>query len=219
MPYIVLVIDELADLIMTNPECEDHIVRLAQKARAAGIHLIIATQRPQKEVLTGLIKANMYSRVCFACDSGVSYRITLDETPPYNLLGKGDGLYRFEGVQGLHRFQGALIAKTEEDTDRIIEKLSTHWRVKGSKEVIDIESSKSRKAEKELTEFKIIVLETGETRITELQKILSKRNESVKELMAKLVELGWIKQHKSRAKGYELLLSEDERKKELERLR
>lgn len=218
MPYILLVIDELADLIMTNPENEDFIVRLAQKARAAGIHLIIATQRPIKEVVTGLIKANIYSRICFACDSGISYRIALDETPPFNLLGKGDGIYRFEGIQGLHRFQGALIAKTEEEQDKIIDKLASHWKTSGSKDVIDIESSRQKKTERELNEFIKLVLDTGETRITELQKIMSVRNEKVKELMGKLIDKGWIKQHKSRAKGFELLLNEEQRKQELERL-
>ncbi|GFN32578.1 FtsK/SpoIIIE domain-containing protein [Paenibacillus xylaniclasticus] len=219
MPYIVLVIDEMADLIMQCEDTENHIVRLAQKSRAAGIHIITATQRPQKEVITGLIKANIYSRICFACDSGFSYRIALDETPPFELLGKGDGVYRFEGVQGLHRFQGALIAKTEEEQDYIIDKMSYYWKVKPNKELIDIESSRKKKDERELNEFKKLVLESGETRITELQKIMSVRNEKVKKLMTQLINIGWIKQHKSRAKGYELLLNDVERKRELERLR
>ncbi|GAF10823.1 hypothetical protein [Paenibacillus pini] len=167
-------------------------------------------------MVTGLIKANIYSRVCFACDSGISYRVALDENPSFNLLGKGDGVYRFEGIQGLHRFQGALIAKTEEEQDKIIETLSTHWKVKTNKELIDLEASKRNKKIKELNGFKKLVLQTGETRITELQKILSVRNEKVKELMNNLIEIGWVKQHKSRSKGFELLLSDEERKKALE---
>jgi S-DNA-T family DNA segregation ATPase FtsK/SpoIIIE len=142
----------------------------------------------------------------------------LDETPPFNLLGRGDGVYRFEGVQGLHRFQGALIAKTEEEQDKIIDKLASHWKTNINKDVIDIESSRRKKTERELNEFIKLVLESGETRITELQKIMSVRNEKVKELMSKLIDKGWIRQHKSRAKGFELMLNEEQRKQELERL-
>jgi S-DNA-T family DNA segregation ATPase FtsK/SpoIIIE len=220
IPYILLVIDELADLIIQFPDSENFIIRLAQKARAAGILMIIATQKPLKTVLTSLIKGNMLSRVCFACDSGVSYRVALDMTPDgFTLLGKGDGVYKFEGIQGLHRFQGALMAKTEEEQDLIIETQSRHWKVKGNKEIIDIATSKSNKEARELTDFKKFVLESGETRITELKKLLNMRNEKIRDLMQKLIDLGWVKQHKSKQLGFEFLLSEEERKRELERLR
>jgi S-DNA-T family DNA segregation ATPase FtsK/SpoIIIE len=212
LPYLVVVIDELADLIMTHPEAEDFIVRLAQKARAAGIHLIIATQKPIGDVVTSLIKGNIYSRVCFACDSGVSYRVALDEVPKFTLLGKGDGVYRFEGIQGLHRFQGALIASDEDQQDAIIKKYSNYWKGNYKKNVIDMTALRAKAIEKEINDFKKIVLETGETRITELQKILNVRTERVKALMEKLIDEGWVIKHKSRAKGYELVLPEEERR-------
>lgn len=216
LPYIILVIEELADLMSTNKENEDYIVRLAQKARGAGIHLIIATQYPIKEVVTSLIKRNIISRACFALDSGTAYKVALDEAIPYDLLGKGDGVYKMEGKSGIHRFQSPLIGKDEEEQDRIIKKLSTYWTQTSKKVVIDTEAMKRKKIEKELNEFKQTVLESGETRLGELQKLLSIRNEKVKQFMDELVLEGWVVKHKSRAKGYELVLKDEEKKRFLE---
>lgn len=215
LPYIVIVIDELSDLIMTHPESEDYIVRLAQMARAAGIHLIIATQRPQKEVLTGLIKSNIVSRVCFACDSSISYRVALDETPKFTLLGKGDGVYRFEGIQGLHRFQGALIASDDDKQDDVIKKYAGYWKGDFKKNVIDMTALRNKALEQELFNFKKLILSTGEMRIGELKKIMQVRDERIKSLMEQLMVEGWVIKHKSKAKGYELILSEDEKQRQL----
>jgi S-DNA-T family DNA segregation ATPase FtsK/SpoIIIE len=114
LPYIVLIIDELADLMMiAAKEVEDSIARLAQMARAAGIHLILATQRPSVDVITGVIKANFPSRISFQVRSRVDSRTILDETGAHNLLGMGDALFLPPGSAKLTRFHSAFISDEE----------------------------------------------------------------------------------------------------------
>ena len=113
MPYIVIIIDELADLMMTSKEVEGHIVRIAQKARAVGIHLILATQRPEAQVVTGLIKSNMPGRICFQVRSLLDSRIMLDQSGGELLLGQGDMLMLRPTGAGLCRAQGAFVDDKE----------------------------------------------------------------------------------------------------------
>jgi S-DNA-T family DNA segregation ATPase FtsK/SpoIIIE len=126
MPYIVVVIDELADLMMVSAfEVEATITRIAQLARATGIHLVVATQRPSVQVITGLIKANIPSRIAFAMTSGVDSRTILDTTGAEDLLGRGDMLYQPIDAPRAVRLQGVLV------TDGEIEEVVRHWRGQG----------------------------------------------------------------------------------------
>jgi S-DNA-T family DNA segregation ATPase FtsK/SpoIIIE len=114
LPYIVVIIDELADLMMTSgKEVEAHIVRIAQKARAVGIHLIVATQRPQANVVTGLIKSNMPSKIAFRVNSKMDSRIVLDQNGAECLLGQGDMLFLPPGASKPIRSQGTFIDDME----------------------------------------------------------------------------------------------------------
>jgi S-DNA-T family DNA segregation ATPase FtsK/SpoIIIE len=129
MPYIVVVIDELADLMMVSAyEVEATITRIAQLARATGIHLVVATQRPSVQVITGLIKANIPSRIAFAMTSGVDSRTILDASGAEDLLGRGDMLYQPIDAPRPVRLQGVLV------TDKEIDAVASDWREQGPPE-------------------------------------------------------------------------------------
>jgi S-DNA-T family DNA segregation ATPase FtsK/SpoIIIE len=132
LPKIVILIDELADLMMSAPDqTESSLVRLAQMARATGIHLVVATQRPSTDVVTGLIKANFPARIAFTVASSIDSRVILDSNGAETLLGKGDMLFLNPEIGTPQRAQGVMI------TDREVESVITYWQDKQEKEKED----------------------------------------------------------------------------------
>ena len=150
LPQIVIIIDELADLMMVaKNDVEDAICRLAQKARAAGMHLVIATQRPSVDVITGLIKANIPSRIAFAVSSQVDSRTILDSVGAEKLLGKGDMLYFPSGAPKPYRVQGAFVS--DDEVEKIVDFIKSNGTATYSEDILEsIENS--NKTDKELAQ-------------------------------------------------------------------
>ena len=179
LPFVVVIIDELADLMMVAPvDVEDAICRLAQKARAAGIHLVLATQRPSVDVITGIIKANVPSRISFAVSSQIDSRTILDMSGAEKLLGKGDMLYYPVGAPKPLRVQGAFISDHEVEELIAFIKNQTRPDESSHSEVVfeDISedghnSQDQPKYEDELLETAVqMVLETGQASVSMLQR-------------------------------------------------
>ena len=177
LPYIILVIDELADLmIISSREVEEAITRLAQMARAAGIHLIIATQRPSVNVLTGIIKANFPARISFQVSSKVDSRTILDTMGAENLLGEGDMLFLPPGVASLVRIHGAYVS--EEEVKNVADFLRNQRKPDYDTTILS-EIARSEEAEEDETELDEkydhaieVVVKTGQASISMLQRKL-----------------------------------------------
>jgi S-DNA-T family DNA segregation ATPase FtsK/SpoIIIE len=178
LPYIILVIDELADLMMTSSrEVEEAITRLAQMARAAGIHLIIATQRPSVDVLTGIIKANFPARISFQVSSKVDSRTILDTIGAEHLLGEGDMLFLPPGVGRIVRIHGAYIS--EEEVKRVADFLRAQMKPDydvGIRDKVSREEEETEGDDLELDEkydqAVALVTQTGQASISMLQRKL-----------------------------------------------
>jgi len=177
LPYVIVVIDELADLMISSSrEVEESVTRLAQMARAAGIHLIIATQRPSVDVITGIIKANFPARISFQVTSKVDSRTILDTTGAENLLGEGDMLFLPPGVSRVMRIHGAYIS--EEEIERVATFLRKQQRPQYEASIISKVSETEEDEEMEMErdekymEAVEVVLKTGQASISMLQRKL-----------------------------------------------
>jgi S-DNA-T family DNA segregation ATPase FtsK/SpoIIIE len=179
LPYIVVIVDELADLMMVaSKDVEACIARLAQMARAAGIHLILATQRPSVDVLTGLIKANFPTRISFKVSSKIDSRTIIDTSGAEHLLGAGDMLYLPPGSAGLRRIHGAFIS--EEETSRLVSFLKKQGSANYDDSVIEEIETESAgdgaadeiAADDRYDEAVSIVCESGQASISMLQRRL-----------------------------------------------
>lgn len=192
LPYIVIIIDELADLMMVSPsEIRESITRLSQMARAAGIHLIVATQRPSVDIVAGLIKANFPARISFLVSSRIDSRIILDTTGAEQLLGKGDMLFLQPGTSLLLRIQGALISDVE--SEKITEFLKSQAKPEYNQEITRIEESDTpQELEEERDEMYYealrIIAETKQASISMIQRRLKigyNRAANIVEIMEK----------------------------------
>jgi S-DNA-T family DNA segregation ATPase FtsK/SpoIIIE len=171
IPYIVIIIDELADLMMTSPQdVEAAICRIAQKARAAGIHMLLATQRPSVDVITGLIKSNIPTRIAFGVSSQADSRTILDMSGAERLLGQGDMLFSENGSRSLRRLQGTFV--TDEEIERITD---TFHQLEGPEYLFDVSDLQEKQTWDEeeddlFEEAGYFVIEQGQASVSSLQR-------------------------------------------------
>jgi S-DNA-T family DNA segregation ATPase FtsK/SpoIIIE len=202
IPYIVTAIDEYADLVMVNPNVEDHLVRLGQKARAAGIHLIICTQKPLSDIVTSVLKSNLPSAISFRLKTSSDYQTVFGKGIPYNLLGKGDGVCRLEGqLKEYERFQSPLLTLVEEDEEGIYNGLKLLF-----KDVV-VDNVELPETESEMDKLKRIIASTNETRVSELQSKMGIAIGKVTDLLKQLLDDGWLRKE---GRSYVVNVSEEE---------
>ena len=213
---IIIVIDELADLMMVSPhEVEDSICRLAQMARAAGMHLVIATQRPSVDVITGLIKANVPSRIAFSVSSQIDSRTILDMGGAEKLLGKGDMLFLPMGASKPKRLQGAFVS--DKEIERIVEFVKADSSAHYNEDIIehiengaeDHQSSDDSDADDLLPQAIEIVVELGQASASLLQRKLKVGYSRAGRLIDQLEERGIIGPHEG-SKPRRVLMSRSE---------
>ncbi|MBQ9915420.1 MAG: DNA translocase FtsK, partial [Clostridia bacterium] len=202
MPHIVIIIDELADLMMVAPgEVEDSICRLAQMARAAGMHLVIATQRPSVDVITGIIKANIPSRIAFAVSSQVDSRTILDAAGADKLLGRGDMLFAPVGSSKPTRLQGAFIS--DKEVERVVEFIKKGSTARYDEDIMEkIENGKTVNvsgndddpgdSDELLPRAIEIAVDTGKISASYLQRRLKIGFSRAARIVDQMEERGWI---------------------------
>ena len=222
MPFIVIVIDELADLMMVSPrDVEDSICRILQKARAAGIHMILATQRPSVNVITGIIKANLPSRISFAVSSQVDSRTILDRGGAETLLGKGDMLFSPQGAPKPIRVQGAFIS--DEEVEMLLDYIRSQGQeVSENEELIDFIENDSReddsseedeflvKQDKLLPDAVELVMSTGQASSSSIQRRFRVGYSRAARLVDTMEELRIIGPSGGGNKPREILMSQEQ---------
>ncbi|PZN09350.1 MAG: cell division protein FtsK, partial [Bacillota bacterium] len=213
LPFLVVVIDELADLMMVAPvEVEDAIQRLAQMARASGIHLVVATQRPSVDVITGVIKANIPSRIAFAVSSQTDSRVILDLAGAEKLVGKGDMLFMPLGATKPLRVQGAYIS--ERDLEAVLRFLRDQGEPRYDQEVVraEVEVAEPTSAQEDddlFTEAVRVVLEAGQASVSLIQRRLRVGYTRAGRLIDMMEERGYIGPHQG-AKPRDVLITWEE---------
>ena len=216
LQYIVIVIDELADLMMTAPkEIEAYIVRLAQKSRAVGIHIVLATQRPQATVVTGLIKSNMPTRIGFRVAARMDSRIILDQNGAETLLGEGDMLFLKPGTSDLIRAQGTFVDETE--IKRIVKHLKDVAEPQFHPELTQLKKlDASEMVKDELFDDAVrIILETGRGSVSLLQRRLSVGYARASRIIEMMAGAGILGEYKgSQAREITMTLEEYDRVRE-----
>jgi DNA segregation ATPase FtsK/SpoIIIE, S-DNA-T family len=211
MPYIVIVIDELADLMMVSPQdVEDYICRIAQKARACGIHLLLATQRPSVDVITGLIKSNIPTRIAFSVSSQVDSRTILDVAGAEKLLGRGDMLLQLNGVGRIMRIQGAYVSDQEiERVTNFVKKQAKPDYLFNQEELIQNVSSFEEDEDDLLYEAIELVIDEEKASTSFLQRKFSIGYNRAARLIDRMEEIGLISQQNG-SKPREILLSKEQ---------
>ena len=216
MPQIVIIVDELADLMMVAPgEVEDAIVRLSQLARAAGIHLVIATQRPSVNVITGLIKANVPSRIAFSVSSGVDSRTIIDMNGAEKLLGKGDMLFYPSGYQKPIRVQGAFVS--DEEVSKVVEFLKEENNAEDSygadiQEKIQtaaVKAATSQERDEYFEKAAEFIIDKDKASIASLQRVFKIGFNRAARLMDQLCEAGIVGEEEG-TKPRKVLMSEEQ---------
>jgi S-DNA-T family DNA segregation ATPase FtsK/SpoIIIE len=184
MPFIVVIIDELADLMQTAPaDVEGAIARITQMARAAGIHLIVATQTPRADVVTGVIKANIPSRVAFQVASGLDSRVILDQKGAEKLLGQGDMMYLPPGSSELMRAQGVLV--TDEEIRQIVDYVAKQAKPKFESSIHDKLTSNATEEED--------VTEEDEELVQKVLEIMRQERRASTSLFQRRLRLGYTR--------------------------
>jgi S-DNA-T family DNA segregation ATPase FtsK/SpoIIIE len=216
MPFIVCVIDEYADLKDTHPKVEEHIARLGQKARAAGIHMVIATQRPSADIISGRVKAVIPNAISFNLKNNINYKTVFGRGIPWKtLLGNGDGVMMIEGYpKEFQRFQSAIVCPDESKEEEVFQSLIDYYSDCDTPSIFsegeEEEDENTEGGDHPVDKLKRYIANTGETKTELLRKELGVKNTTLAAYMHKLVEIGWLKRHDQKSKGYELICPEEE---------